>query len=190
MAGMADAVYRTEVFAVGEQRPITSPTGRQRADVFARRERRQTAATTPRLHRIALQMSIGDDAIELVYSSPDRNLPAWADAALQSLSERWGVQPGWDSYSAVPTSRQAVIKLLNVLSGILDNESPGPLMTPLADGGIQAEWHLAEQDVEIVMPAADEATYYYFNRQTGEEREADLTSNWEQVQNLVKRLGR
>jgi len=62
-------------------------------------------------------------------------------------------------------------------------------MTPLADGGVQAEWHHADQDFEIVMPAAEGATYYYFNRQTGEEIEADLTADWESVRGLIKRLG-
>jgi hypothetical protein len=189
MATTADAFYRTEVFALRDQRATISATGRQWADVFSRQGRHETVATMPRQHRITFRLPIEGDSIDLAYSSLDPCLPQWAGAVLQSLSERWGVQPGWDSYSAAPTSPQLAVKLLNVLSGLLVEDSMAPQITPLADGGVQAEWHQPEQDLEIVVPAIEDPTYYYFNGRTSEEEEGGLDPNWAHVQDLINRLG-
>jgi hypothetical protein len=189
MATTAGAFDRTDVFALRDQRTITGSLGRQWADIFARRDRHQTAATMPRLHRTTVLLPIGDQSIDLAYSSCDPGLPQWAGSVLQSLSERWGVQPGWDSYSASPTSLQLVVKLLNILSALLQEDSPAPQITPLADGGVQAEWHQQEQDLEVVVPALENPTYYYFHGRTSEEEEAGLNANWARVQNLINRLG-
>ena len=188
MATTADAFYRTEVFAPRDQRTITGATTRQWADVFSRHGRRETAATMPR-YRITVRLPIEGNSINLTYSSLDPCLPQWAGAVLQSLTERWGVHPGWDSYSAAPTSPQLAVKLLNILSGLLQEDSLAPQMTPLADGGVQAEWHRPEQDLEIVVPAIEDPTYYYFNGRTSEEEEGGLDPNWAHVQDLINRLG-
>jgi hypothetical protein len=189
MATTADAFYRTDVFALRDQRAITSSVGRQWADIFARRDRRETAATMLRLHRITVRLPIGDESVDLVYSSYDPGLPEWAGSVLQSLSERWGVQPGWDSYSASPTSPHLVVKLLNILSALLQEDSLAPQITPLADGGVQAEWHHEEKDFEVVVPAMENPTYYYFDARTSEEEEGGLNTNWARVQNLINCLG-
>lgn len=117
----------------------------------------------------------------------DNSLPQWAYSALHSLAERWGAQPGWDSYHATPTNPQLVVKLLNLLSGLMQDDSLPPQITPLADGGVQAEWQHHGVHLEVVVPADEEPTYYYFNHRTNTEEEANLDANYARVQDLIRR---
>jgi hypothetical protein len=187
MASAADELYRTDVFAPQNQL-ITNTTTAQWADVFARRDRRATAVTLRRSPRLTVRLPIEGEHIEFTYASFDGGLPPWAGPVLQSLSDRWGVKPGWDSYQAKPTNPQLVVKLLNVLSDLMPDSSPPPQITPLSDGGVQAEWHTDEQDFEIVVPADDEPTYYYFNRGTSKDEEGGLDINFAHVQDVIERF--
>jgi hypothetical protein len=135
-----------------------------------------------------VRLPIDGEFITFVYTTLDAGMPRWAGPVLQSLTERWGAQPGWDSYQAKPTNPQLVVKLLNILSGLMQDDSPPPQIIPLADGGVQAEWHNHGQDLEIVVPAEEEATYYYFNQLTNSEEENYVGSDYAHVQELVVRL--
>jgi hypothetical protein len=188
MATTADALYRTDVFASQEQQVITSSTTTQWADVFARRERRATAASMPEPRRVPVKISVDGEPIEFTYTSFGFGLPNWAGSVLQSLSERWGTHPRWDSYNAKPTNPHLVVKLLNILSDLMQDDSLPPQITPLADSGVQAEWHHRGQDLEIVVSADEEPTYYYFNQGTREEDEGDLDPNYAHVQDLIGRV--
>ena len=63
-----------------------------------------------------------------------------------------------------------------------------PQITPLADGGAQAEWHSAGQDLEIVVAANEEPVYYYFNQASGIEEEAAIELHYAHVQDLIGHL--
>jgi hypothetical protein len=71
----------------------------------------------------------------------------------------------------------------------MHDDSVPPQMTPLADGGLQAEWHDNGQGLEIVVPAGEQPTYYYFNRDTNEEEEDAFHANCARVQDLISRIG-
>jgi hypothetical protein len=51
---------------------------------------------------------------------------------------------------------------------------------------VQAEWHHNEQDLEIVVPALENPTYYYFNRRTNSEEGELLGPNYSRVQDLIE----
>lgn len=181
MASPAAIPYRTEVFA--PQGIVSASATTQDADVLARRERHASPTITP--HRLVIQLFIDGKIIRFTYNTFDNGLPRWADPVLQSLVDHWGAQPGWNSYGAIPTNPQLVAKLLNVLSDLMHDESRSPQITPLADGGVQAEWHRQGANLEIVVPADEEATYYYFDRGTDTEEEAALGSNYTRVRSLI-----
>lgn len=185
MASPAQPIYRTDAFARKDQRVITTSGSMQPADVFARRERRAAAITLPESRRFTVRLPIDGDPVEFTYTTFDGGLPRWAGAVLQSLSDRWGTQPGWDSYRALPTNSQLVVKLLNILSDLMQQNYVPPQVTPLADGGVQAEWHSQGQDLEIVVTADDQPTYYYFDRASGAEEEAEIDPNYAHVQDLI-----
>jgi hypothetical protein len=187
MATLSQPIYRTDVFARQNQRIATTSGSMQPADVFARRERCVAAITSPEQRRftVALATEGASEPVELTYTTFDRGLPQWAGPVLQSLSRRWGTRPGWDGYRAEPTNPQLVVKLLNILSDLMQQNYLPPQITPLADGGVQAEWHSSGQDFEIVVPADEEPTYYYFNLTSGVEEEADIGLNYAHVQDLI-----
>jgi hypothetical protein len=144
MATAAHHFYQTDVFGLRNQRAISSFPGNQHTDVFASRERRSAAAISePRPHRVKLEIAVGGEAIEITYFGS--TLPTWAEPLLRSLPERWGATPGWDGYRAMPTNLQLVVRLLNILSSVMRDSVPPPEVTPLADGGVQAEWHVARK---------------------------------------------
>jgi hypothetical protein len=60
-----------------------------------------------------------------------------------------------------------------------------PQITPLADGGVQAEWHRLGRDLELVVTADDHPAYYYFDPGAGVEEEAEIDPNYARVQALI-----
>jgi hypothetical protein len=187
MASMADSVHQTTVFARNQQ-VMTNSATTQRADVFGRRDRRSSTVALPDPRRLTVRLPIDGEPIEFTYTDFGGGLPQWAEPVLQSLSERWGVRPGWDSYGARPTNPELVVRLLNVISDLLRDDSPPPQIMPLADGGVQAEWHRPGRDLEIVVPADESASYYYFNRATHVEEESELDDSYARVQDLIESL--
>jgi hypothetical protein len=190
MATVPQSIYRTDVFAHQNLRVLTTSGVIQPSDFFSRRERRIAAITLPEPRRFTIALSIegASEPVELTYTSSDRGLPRWATAVLQSLSLRWGLRQGWDGYHAEPTNPQLVVKLLNILSDLMQHDYRPPQVTPLADGGAQAEWHSGGQDLEIVVRADEEAAYYYFNEASGVEEEGDIEPKYAHVQDLIGRL--
>jgi len=156
LASPTEAFYRTDVFATQDRQSFTNSATTQWADVFARRERRAAAISIPEPRRLAVRFSVDGEPVEFTYTSFDVGLPSWATPVLQSLAERWGAHPGWDSYQAKPTNPQLVAKLLNIFSDLMQEGSATPRITPLADGGVQAEWHHQGKDLEIVVPARNQ----------------------------------
>jgi hypothetical protein len=63
--------------------------------------------------------------------------------ALCALPERW------DGHHAQPITGSAIEGTIQVLGALMDQTSPPPQLFPLPDGGIQAEWHIAGNKIEI-----------------------------------------
>lgn len=183
MATVAYNFYQTDVFGPQNQQAISSLVNNQSTDVFARRERRATAASEPLPHRVKVRIPLDGESIELTYL--DSVLPAWAEPVLSSLPERWGATPGWDGYHARPTSVQLVVRLLNILSTVMLGGYQPPQIMPLADGGVQAEWHRGQRDLEIVVSADEAPSYYFFDHDTGEEEEYTLEQREDRVRDLI-----
>jgi hypothetical protein len=157
----------------------------QTSDVFAR-ERTSAAVSDANSARIKVQLSIAGELIELTYCGSE--LPEWATPVLRSLPERWGATPGWDTYQAVPTRLSHVVTLLNALSSVMRTGFPVPQVTPLSDGGAQAEWHTRAGDLEIVIESGEDPSYYFFDRATNEEEDNLLPGNEDRVTRLIESL--
>ncbi len=63
-----------------------------------------------------------------------------------------------------------------------------PQVTPLSDGGIQAEWHTRSGDLEIVIESGEDPSYYFFDRVTREEEDDLLFGNEGRVTAVIKGL--
>lgn len=154
---------------------------------FARRERVVPLVPQHHYQRI-LQISVGTQEIKLIMEG-GTVVPPWVEPVINSMSERWGSYQGWDSYDAKPTDTKHAEKLLNYLTEIMLPEAVAPIITPLADGGLQAEWHRGEKDVEIVVPFGEPARYYYFDAEADLEEEEELEEgNIETIRNRINSL--
>jgi hypothetical protein len=77
------------------------------------------------------------------------------DNALARLDEFLLLEPGWDSYDAdriSPTAVKAARGLLMLSDGRLQahgGATPTLPGAPLADGGVQVEWHTHSQSLEV-----------------------------------------
>lgn len=185
MSAVREDIYcGTSALAPELRYPLNDATTTQHADVFARRQRRPTAVL-PSEPRRDVVLQVGRQTVQLAYSESGNRLPSWVLTVLRSLAERWGTEPGWDSYDAKPTDPQHAVRLLNYLCVLLNDSSTPPVITPLSDGGLQAEWHRNNQDLEIVVPADEPERYYYYNATTREEEEQELGPQQAHVRDLI-----
>jgi hypothetical protein len=100
---------------------------------------------------------------------------------IQSLSTNW------NSYGAKTINHDLIQQSLFVLQLIMKADSPAPSVVPMADGGIQIEWHRKQQDLEIVFPAEEVPQFFYKNRATGAEQQgfANEIANLAQLLNAL-----
>jgi hypothetical protein len=189
MSEVAERLIDTSACASRLRHLDTTAAPSQQTDVFARDERQSSVFSLAerRPISIVIRPRLGDPIV-LTYLDIGTGLPAWADSVFRSLAERWGVKRGWDSYDAKATDKAYVVRLLNYLLALMQDTSTPPIVTPLSDSGVQAEWHRQTKDLEIVVPADHPARYYYYNAATEDEEEEDLDANHARVQDLIRQF--
>ncbi len=99
----------------------------------------------------------------------------WVDDLLVQLSPLLQLRPGWDGDQARVTTEAAVDALIVVLSEVMDDELAQPDLFPLPDGGLQAEWHVADVDLEIEVDGAGECYVFARDAQGTVTLEGDVT---------------
>lgn len=184
MASVADATCGVGEFGQWKAVPIASPS--PRADVLAQLDRLVVPDLYPTPSPRKFRIFVGDTPIDFPYTTGNSGLPSWAEPVFRSLASNWGAQQGWDSYKAKPTDPNLVVRLLNILSAAMADNSRPPQMTPLADGGMQAEWHEKASDLEIVVPSNELPRYYFFDHVTSDEEEDTLNAS--RVRELIRKL--
>lgn len=184
MAAIAEVLNRSDVFAPRSRYELAGLLTTQKTDIIGQGERHSAAEQ----RRFRFQLFIDGRPLEFSYSSYDTVLPSWIPHVFQSLSERWGDRHGWDGYDARPTSPDSVVTILNILSDVMNNDSIAPQITPLADGGVQAEWHLAGHDLEVAVSADDPPTYYHFNSEANTEDESEVGPAINHIRTLIGSL--
>lgn len=70
----------------------------------------------------------------------------WRDLVIARLAELERLAPGWDSDGGLPVARRHANRAMQFLVRLAADEAtslPVPDIVPLADGGVQLEWHVA-----------------------------------------------
>lgn len=98
-------------------------------------------------------------------------VPGWVQPTLIAFSDVQTLSDDWDSYGGTAINKKLIEESLIILTAIMRGNSPPPSVVPLADGGIQIEWHRRQQDLEIVFPAGEPPHFSYRNRATRVEEE-------------------
>ncbi len=155
----------------------------QHSDGFARRN--VTIASEAEFGRIVVVLGVHE--VALIYRRGER-LPQWLAPVLRSLEERWGKEPGWDSYGAKPTDLKHAQRLLDCLLVVMEDASTPPTITPLSDSGLQAEWHKADGDLEIVVSADEPERYYYYDALTEKEEGGETKKQTLRLKDLIRRF--
>lgn len=83
-------------------------------------------------------------------------------------------RPDWDSYGARPVNPDALDRATRLVHSLVEHEVAVPRLYPLSDGGVRLEWASQDGEIWIDLPTADDATYYFINQKTGDEREGPL----------------
>lgn len=66
------------------------------------------------------------------------------------------LEPAWDGSRGKPLSVEAAGVAVQILIDVIPIERPSPQLVPLPSGGIQIEWHVAGNDLEIEIDAKGE----------------------------------
>lgn len=103
------------------------------------------ARLAPRARQISISAPRGD---------PQQRL---ADYLERTLNNLLALPAGWDGSRAKPLARDAVTGLIDALNRILQVNSALPQLFPLSDGGIQAEWLVGGNSIEIEITPHGEA---------------------------------
>lgn len=120
-------------------------------------------------------------------SPPVRTVPGWVRPTVEELVRIMQLLPNWDAYGAQPVQSVLVGRAVEILSRVMEENSPPPSIVPLGDGGLQMEWHLMGQDVEIVV-SADEPPTYYYRSETGNAEEGLPSAAYARLRSIIQGL--
>jgi len=117
-------------------------------------------------------------------------VPLWLESTANSLEELLWLEPNWDSYGALRVDVQRVRMALELLTNIMQGQTPAPQLVPTNRGGLQMEWHLGGVDLEIeaVEPGRFLVSYEDANRDEEAEWEQDLGSDWVRVSDVLAQI--
>lgn len=117
------------------------------------------------LHELRYQQAARRELMVYVQGA---RLPRWFDDHLNvELNRLFALPAGWDGFSADEVTVEAVAETVAVLASIVNESTVAPQFFPLADGGIQIEWHVGGNDIEIEINGAG-SVYVLATRSTGE----------------------
>lgn len=83
--------------------------------------------------------------------------PRWVDYVEAALNQLVALPAGWDGRRAQPITIAAVEGVVHMLSLVMGERTAAPQLFPLPDGGIQAEWHIGGNAIEVEVDGAGEA---------------------------------
>ncbi|MBO9710587.1 MAG: hypothetical protein J7521_20490 [Caulobacter sp.] len=103
------------------------------------------------------------------------HLPAWKQRLISTVTSLKGLGPNWDGQGALAVKPEVIYRIESILSTALAQvASPvAPFLVPLADGGVQVEWHRSGAALEVAFWASGETTGYFEDRKAGVEIEAE-----------------
>ncbi len=158
-------------------------------DVFARKERTSSAIGGVRREpkNPSIQFEIGQQSIRFSYVGGNA-LPQWAKPVFESLASRWGTERGWDGYKAQPTNLALVAELMNCLEEAIPAGAKAPIVTPLPDGGVQAEWHKGDMTLEIVVAADEAPRYFSYDSESHSEQSGEFDTSVAEIRDFIAKF--
>ena len=116
------------------------------------------------------------------------NKAVWLTPTIEKLNELRRLTASNWSAGAKPIDISAINSMLELLTKILDYDTPPPSVVPTWDGGVQVEWHRNGIDLEIEVSADRAPEYYFFDHQSNEEVEGEARENLDRLYQYAKKL--
>lgn len=116
-----------------------------------------------------------------------RNAP-WQNDVVNSLCRFLELPNGWDSYNGRPLRHDTGMFTLQLLNSVLVAPTPTPQLVPVADGGVQAEWHQNQLDVELYISAPYACELTIIDHTTNTVETILLTTNFDRLSAALKTL--
>src|SRR5262245_46683650 len=82
-----------------------------------------------------------------------RGKPAWQEEIVDLLCRFLQLPEDWDTYGGRPLRHDTAMFTLQVLNNIMTPATPVPHIVPIANGGVQVEWHQNSLDIELYVAA-------------------------------------
>jgi hypothetical protein len=96
----------------------------------------------------------------------------------RELNGLLGLRPGWDGRRAAIVTDDAVMSAVEAVAALLEDDTAAiPQFFPLPDGGVQVEWHVNDNHVEIEIDAAGAPHVLAVDRDGHVVVEGELVSN-------------
>ena len=114
------------------------------------------------------------EAVPATENSTPVNPPAWFGPTVSAIANLDWDDSDWKD-GAEPPHPVAAARLLLLLSQILGDDAPPPSICPTWRGGVQAEWHPPDCDLEI--EAIPDGSFEYYYAGAGEEYEGPLDAD-------------
>jgi len=114
----------------------------------------------------------------------------WHSQIKERLNELCKLAKNWDGYNSVPTTFDVAHFSYSLLEQLYREDTPLPSIVPLANGGLQIEWHKNNLDIEIVVHEPNLTSVWVDDITTEEDGvETEMTTDFSNLIPWIERLG-
>lgn len=101
--------------------------------------------------------------------------PRWLLPTLEALGALFELSAGWDGYDSPSVQPPYVESALDVILGVMRDDSPTPSVVPTSRGGVQIEWHTRGVDLEVEFETPSVVRAFFEDHRTGRKWERDVS---------------
>jgi hypothetical protein len=113
----------------------------------------------------------------------------WMEEVMTRMKELARLPANWDSYGARPVKPECLRYAIHeVLQACMHGATPAPSVVPTNTGGVMLEWHRGDIDLEVRVETPGEATVYYADATSSEEKELLLDRSAGPLASLLWKL--
>ncbi len=107
----------------------------------------------------------------------------------EALRELVVLDVNWDSYGALPPSREALEHAWRMTNVLVEHGVPVPQVFPTRRGGIQLEWHLSHATLEWeIDPEPRSGVFIFDDHESGERIDGEMPADLDRLAQAVARI--
>ncbi|MEM7242999.1 MAG: hypothetical protein AAF429_12505 [Pseudomonadota bacterium] len=111
----------------------------------------------------------------------------WSATLEKKLEELVSLEPGWDGYKGLALNFRVAGYALEVLNRMYVPNVPPPCLVPIANGTLQAEWHINGMDLELQFrKTLPQIEVFFYNEANAEVDEFSIAGDIKRPIELVK----